>query len=317
MKSNLLVLAVGLLAGGALVLTFRAPTQPGTVPAEPPNAVETAVSTPEPQPARKPAPTPEPQLVKVVKPAAVVTVSAWDRLAEKYGPEKTATSGRISSNLTSLIKGGMELAQTAARNSGSSNLTQMATKELLKGTTRQLGLTDAQQQALTPYIESAVSQRMAAATDFVNALATEPEPIMEMMLAGDALTHQLISQAQFDQTTQPTRAKLQQLSDFLLGHADTNNPMALIDPAVADHLNAMLTPDQQTKLNQMLSTVVSQRIKGQNSPPFVNGQLPPMDLNQLDSTVGSLKQMADAAQQMMDAAQKLKTLKQGTGTTSP
>ena len=314
MKKNLLILAVGLLAGGALVFALRGPAQPNLPVTEPQARVEVTEPAPEPPTAPTPTPAPKPEPDKPIKPAAVVVVSAWDRLAEKYGAEKTAVSGRISSNLTSLIKSGMDLAQTAARNSGATNLSQAATKELLRGANRQLGLSDAQQQQLAPVIQSAVAQRVAAASDFVSALGTEPEPIMEMMLAGDALTHQQITQAQYDQITQSTRTKLQQLSDYLLGRADTNNPLALLDPTVADQLNAVLTPDQQTKLNQMLTTAVAQRLQGQNNPPFVNGQLPPMDLTQLESTVGSLKQMTDAAQQLMEAAHKLKTANSANGT---
>jgi hypothetical protein len=247
--------------------------------------------------------------------AAAPPVSAWARLAEKYGPEKMALSSKITSNLTSVINDGIELANIAARNSGSSSIAEAASKEILRNAAGRLALTEDQQAQAGGVIQSAVNRRLLAVSDLTHAMSTEPTQIMEMLLAGDALARGQLSQADYDNITLPTREMLQNMSSFIIGQPGAGGASQLLmDAETAAQLNAILTPEQQVKLAEMTATVQQQVLareaaRARSNSPFQIGQIPVMELGQLDQTIGSVQQMAQAARLMMDAMQGLKEAK--------
>lgn len=101
---------------------------------------------------------------------------------------------------------------------------------------------------------------MTAVTDLTSAMSTEPEQVMEMLLAGDALARKEISQEEYDQITQPTRAMLQSLAGFVAGRSGSGGAAHyLMDAETTAELNAILTPEQQTKLAEMTASM-AQRI---------------------------------------------------------
>ena len=57
-----------------------------------------------------------------------------------------------------------------------------------------------------------------------------------------------------------------------------------------------------------LKAILQARADAQNrsGAPFQPGQIPIMELDRLDQSVGAVKQMADAAKQMMEAMKGLK-----------
>lgn len=323
MNQKILILGVGVLLGAAAlyVLTDRA-KQSGDIA-----ATDSAASTQEDTlsgPARDSLPrrVAPPRLEETAaKPAIVVAppppISAWDRLAQRYGVEKTTLSSKITSNLTSVINDGVELANTAARNSGAASLAEAASKEMLRNASGQLGLTEEQHQQAAAVIQSAVNKRMTAIEDLTQAMRSEPEQIMEMLLAGDALARNQITQDEYDQITFQTRNMLQQMTGYITGRPVQNaDSQFLLDPETTAQLNAILTPDQQVKLAEMTAAFAREVQTRQASAdrsrmPFQPGQIPVMELERLDQTVASVKQMAEAGRLMLEAMKTMKDANPG------
>ena len=310
MNQKLLFLAGGILAGAAAVYF---------IPEANRGPVEVAAVAPAKVPEKAlPAPPSLPHVEQEIAPtpatptAAPVVTSAWARLTEKYGAEKTALSSKITSDITSVINRGIDLANTAARNSGSDSIAEAAGKEVLRNASGELGLTDEQQKRAGAVIQSVVEKRMAAVTDLTSAMSSEPEQMMGMLLAGDSLARNEITQTEYDGLTLPTRTMLQNLATFVGGQAGSGGVGQLFgDPQTAAQLNAILTPDQQAKLAEMTAKAAQDMqarlaTQANSGLPFETGQIPVMELKKLDQSVASVKQMADAAKLMMDAMKGLK-----------
>lgn len=262
---------------------------------------------------------PAPRSVPPVAPSRSATAEAippvsgaWARLAAKYGPEKTALSGKITSNLANVIEEGVDLANTAARGGGSGSLAEAASREAMRQLTNRLGLTLEQQQQASALIQTAVVQRVAAVTDLAGAMRAEPERLMETLLAGDALARQQIGQEEYDRLTLETRSMLQNVGGFVTGRPGAGGLAQMLgDEQMVAQFNALLTPDQQGVLAQMMAEANEQAQARQsrrrnNEMLFQNGNIPVMELERLDQSVVSIQQMAEAARMMMDAMKGLK-----------
>lgn len=310
---KILILVVGLVAGaGAVYLVTRNTALP--VP-QPVGAVPEAspVATLEHTEVRRTAQAPKEEIEShVTTPkAAPAAPSAWAKLAEKYGPEKTALSSKITSNITSVINQGFELASTAARNSGSTNIAQAATKDIMRRATDQLGLNEDQQKQASAIVQTAVEKRMGAISDLTAAMSSEPEQIMGLLLAGDALARKEITQEEYDQLTSSTRAMLQNFAGFVGGRPGAGANQMLADPETTAQINAILTPDQQTKFADLTAKIAENMqaradAQNRNGFPFQPGQIPVMELDRLDQSVAAVQQMTAAARQMMEAMKGFK-----------
>ncbi|MBP7948723.1 MAG: hypothetical protein KA004_03635 [Verrucomicrobiales bacterium] len=311
MNNRILILIGGILAGGAAVFLF---SKPSGEPA-PAAAGKPAVAVPQAGPAapekKQSAPAPSAAETKTVP-----ATGAWAKLAEKFGMEKTQKAKKISSDVADLIDQGMELANIGAKGSGASSVAEAASREAMRNLATQLGLNEEQQQKAGELIQGAVNERMGAITELASAMRSDPGQMMEMFLAGDALSRQEITQAEYDQMTQPTRTMLENIGGFMMGRPGAGGSQILGDEALTGQLNALLTPEQQTKLGE-LTTQWTEQAQGRSNRrgganlPFQNGQIPVMDLDKLDQTVGSVKKMAGAARTMMEAMQGLREANPG------
>jgi hypothetical protein len=312
-----ILLTAGLVAGIALALllprAFRhTPAAPEPTPPVPSEASAPALASRAPKtPAPRPTP-PAPAPSSVTPQAKVAPTSAWARLAEKYGPEKTALSGKITANLANVIDDGIDLANTAARNAGAASVAEAASRDAMRNLTNRLGLTAEQQQQASVLIQSAVSKRLGAVTELATAMRAEPEQLMETFLAGDALARKEISQDEYDQTTLATRTMLQNIGGFVAGRPGAGGLAQILgDEKTAADLNALLTPEQQATLAEMTAKMAeqAQARQGRRSNSDLtlqNGRIPVMELERLDQSVASIEQMAQAARLMMDAMKGLK-----------
>ena len=317
MNRNLLILVTGILIGVATVyLLFKGPQnihQSAEVESADLVSEDASITPPLEEPRNLVPPLAHEALVSqpVALAAAPPPVSAWARLAEKYTPEKTVLSSKVTSNLTSLINQGVDLANTAARNSGSGSIAEAASKEILRNTASRLALTGEQQEQAAAVIQSAVNKRIAAVSDLTSAMSFEPEHVMEMLLAGDALARNQITQQEYDRIAEPTRAMLQNIAGYVTGQAGGNPSQFLMDEETLAQINAILTPEQQAVLAEMTASM-AQRIQARQAnrnlagTTFQPGQIPIMELERLDQAVASMKQMADAARLMMDGMKGLK-----------
>jgi len=130
-------------------------------------------------------------------------------------------------------------------------------------------------------------------------------------VAGDALARKEITQQEYDQMTMQTRTMLQNMSGFVGGRGAGGASQMLADPETMSQINAILTPEQQTKLADLTAKITENmqaRADAQNRGgiPFQPGQIPVMELDRLDQSVAAMQQMTAAARQMMEAMRGLK-----------
>lgn len=323
MKQKVLILGIGVLLGVGVfyLLNNRGKTSEDSYGGEPADSLHEDEAGPANRDAL-PRRAQTPRAAELaVRPAATKAapppLSAWDQLAQRYGVEKTTLSSKITSNLTTVINDGIQLANSAARAGGSASIAEAASKEMLRNASGQLGLTEEQRQQATAVLESAVNKRVAAVEDLTHAMSAEPERIMEMLLAGDALARNQITQEEYDRLTWQTRTMLQQVGGYVAGRPGQNpDPQVLFDPETTAQLNAILTPDQQVKLAEMTAAFAQevqnrQASRNRSGLPFQPGEIPVMELERLDQTVASVKQMAEAARLMLDAMKTMKDANAG------
>jgi hypothetical protein len=318
MNQKVLILAVGVLAGAAAVY-FIIPRggQATTAPEQHETAAAVEAVAPTPAPAPKPAvTTASPRPAKPSAPAPA-PVSAWARLAEKYGAEKTTLSSKITSNLTGVIKEALKIGEAFATNSGAASIAEATGRALVRGASRELALTPEQEEKAVAIMQAAVAKRISAIGDLTAALDSEPEQMMELFLAGDAFARKEISEAEYDRLTLPTRTMLKQLGGFIAGTPGSGGAaQAMADAETLAELNALLSPEQQVKLAEMAARLAQQaqaRQAAMNNSPLAwqPGQVPILELDKLDQSVAAVRQMTDAARMMMEAMRGLKEANAG------
>ncbi len=322
MKSQVLFLVLGVTAGSlAVYLSNRStPTAPEAEAATP--AKVAAAAAKEAKPA---AGGPTKKADAVVATTAPAPTGAWAKLSERFGQEKTAKSEKIAKNVAGIIDKGMEMASEMAKSSGADNVGAMAGKRAVEQLTSRLGLDPTQQASAATIIEKNVNDRMKTVQDLATAMRNEPEQMMEMVLAGDALARKEITQSEYDELTKPTRTMLQGVSQYVMGGFTPGNNLST-DSALTQELGALLTPEQQAKFAEMTTEWEAQaadnkagegeaggggtRGGGRRGPAqmmaFLNGNLPVMELDKMEQTVSSVSQMANAASIMMQAADQLR-----------
>lgn len=228
---------------------------------------------------------------------------AWSRLTEKYGGTRTNLSQKVTTDIADVLDQTLELADMGAQMGGSKTVAEAAAKETVRGLADQLGLTDEQKTKAAGIVESAVNQRLGTLKELTGAMRGDPEAMMEMLLAGDAVSRNEMTQAEYDETTAATRQMLQNISGFLVGR----NPGAAGAPLFGDEqftqqLGAILTPEQQALLTEYSQKMADQAAQTQRPGrlPFQNGTIPVMELEKLEQTVASAKLMTGGLRQLME-----------------
>lgn len=233
---------------------------------------------------------------------------AWAKLTEKYGGSRTNLSKKVTTDLADVLDESLELADMGAKMGGSKSAAEAASKGMVGGLVSQLGLTEEQQAKATELVQGAVEQRLAAVKELTGAMRDDPGAMMEMFLAGDATSRNEMTQAEYDEVTGDTREMLQNVGGFVLG----SSPDRLGGPLLGDEefnrqLAAILTPEQQEQLATYAADMAARQEArvGNTRLPLQNGTIPVMELEKLEATVASAKQMASGLRQVMEGFQNL------------
>jgi len=234
---------------------------------------------------------------------------AWTKLTEKYGGSRTSLSKKVTTDLADVLDESLELADMGAQMGGAESAAEAASKGMVSGLVTQLGLTEEQQAKATELVQGAVAKRFAAVKELTGAMRDDPSAMMEMFLAGDATSRNEMTQAEYDEITGGTRQMLQNVGGFVLGRSpDRLGGPLLGDDDFTSQLAAILTPEQQEQLTKYAAEMAAKQEAraGNNQLPLQGGAIPVMDIEKLEATIASAKQMAGGLRQVMEGFQTMK-----------
>ena len=182
-----------------------------------------------------------------------------------------------------------------------------ATRETMRTLGQQLGLSDEQKEKAAALVESAIQDRLDAVKDLTTAMRDDPEAMMEMFLAGDAVARGEMTREEYDLATADTRLMLENIGGYVLGR----NPNAAGAPLFGDvqfnnELAAILLPEQQEQMAEV-SRTMAERAERQSVPnmPLQGGNIPVMELEKLEQTVSSARTMTAGLRQVFEGLEGL------------
>lgn len=231
------------------------------------------------------------------------TTNTWAKLAEKYGDGRTKLSKKITEDMSYLLNDAMELADLGAKMSGQTDAKSFAANGVMQGMSRRLGLTEEQQEKAKPIIAARIDERTQAVSSLADAMKNDPEMMMETILAGDALSRNMISQEEYDAIAKDTLAVMRNVGGFALG-GRTGNDFA--DPLLVEQLNGILSPEQQQTLSKLSQEAIAAAESNKNALPMQNGNLPAMELEKLESTMLGAKKLTTGLRGMIEGLQGMK-----------
>ncbi len=232
--------------------------------------------------------------------------NAWAALKEKYGDGRTKLSKKVSEDMAALIKDAVEIGDMGAKLAGQGSAKEVAARGVTDALARQLGLSDEQKEKVAALVTSRVSERMDAMNELATAIESEPTSMMETILAGDAFTRGEITQEEYDAASADTLAVMRNVSGFAFGGMGGGGN--LNDPLLAEQLNGVLTPEQQTQLSGIIEKAATRAQNGQQQMPFQNGNLPAMEIEKLEQTMLSAQKLTKGARGFLEGLQGMKEL---------
>jgi hypothetical protein len=232
--------------------------------------------------------------------------NAWAALKEKYGDGRTKLSKKVSEDMASLIKDAVELTDMGAKLAGETSAKDVAAQGITQALARQLGLSDEQKEKVSALVATRVTERMDAVNELAAAIQSEPTGMMETILAGDAFSRGEITQEEYDAASAETLAVMRNVSGFALGGMGGGGN--LNDPLLAEQLNGVLTPEQQTQLSGIMEKAAARAQNGSQQLPFQNGNLPAMEIEKLEQTMLSAQKLTKGIRGMIEGMQGMKEL---------
>lgn len=299
--AGIAILCGGIFLGSALKNGSNSASSPSNGPAAS-GAAQTGATT---TGAATPGTAAGPQSDKSSKPRPE---SAWAKLTEKYGDGRTKLSKKVTADIAKVMGDAMELADMGAELTGGKSAKEMAATQAVGALTTRLGLTDEQKAKATEIVQKRIAERMDAMKELTSAMGTDPGPMMETILAGDAFSRGEITEDEYNTASQDTRALLRNVSGFGFGGPGGGGAQ-LSDPVLAEQLQTMLTPEQQTQLADIVKQAEDKAAQGGPSKmPFQNGNLPAMDLEKLDQSMQSAQKLTTGIRAMMEGFKGLQQL---------
>jgi hypothetical protein len=231
--------------------------------------------------------------------------NAWEQLTKKYGDGRTKLSKKITQDMAGLITDAMEIADMAAAFSGASSAKDLAIKQTTAAIAARLNLSEEQKIKAADIIEARVAERMDAIKELSATLESDPTAMMETILAGDAMKRGEITQEEYDAISGNTLSTMRNISGFAFSGRGGND---LSDPLLAEQLNPILTPEQQQQLGDISKNATASQPQTNPQMPFQNGNLPAMELEKLDQTMGNAQKFTTGIKSVMEGMKGMKDL---------
>ncbi|MGB6220157.1 hypothetical protein [Haloferula sp.] len=233
-------------------------------------------------------------------------------LVEKYGESRTNLSRQVANNVTSMLDDVLEMGDLMTSGQGGQfgNRSDWAIRGALRGTG--VELTEEQKTTVADLYTEFQKRELEKTRSAVEALKEEPSVLMSLMLASDARSRDEISEDQYKAIQATSATEL----EGILNPLDRNNfrggqPME--DPAFRSGFESLLDPDQSEAFNTAMS---EREASGEEKRELTNiTEMPVMDLESLDQSISSAKQMTSGFKNIMQGMGNLQELeKQRSGT---
>lgn len=211
-------------------------------------------------------------------------------LVEKYGEARTNLSRHVAGNVVSLIEDGVAMGEMAsggplgAAMGGGRGMLGMS----LGGLQRDLNLSDEQREKAAAILEDYQKRELARSKETIEQLKKDPTSLMELMLAGDAHSRGQLSEDEFNQVKSSAGSNLQGVFNPMDQNSLRGQPLQ--DEQFRSQFEAILEPSQiETFQGATAAGAAPSGIVGMGA----------MDLEQLDQTVSSVKQITGGMKQML------------------
>ena len=221
-------------------------------------------------------------------------------LVERFGEARTGLSKKITNDLAGVFEEAMKIGDMAAKMNGARDMEQSATSQTVARLARELGLSDDQRERATPIIAAEVRRRFDAVRELTSDMKSNPEPIMELFLYGDALAREDITDDEYQHATAGTRVMLEDATANIMGRRPQSPIPFAGDEEFLGEIAVILTPEQRSEFTTMIDTPPEspRSGRGPGNLPFQDG-VPVMEIERLDQTVTSARSMTSGLQQML------------------
>jgi hypothetical protein len=219
-------------------------------------------------------------------------------LASKYGESRTNLSKTVSTNVVSLLEDAIDMGEMATSGQlGAMMGSQGALRMGLGGLYRDLALNEDQQQRAGEMFSSYQKRQMERSKQAVENLKKDPTPLMQLMLASDAMARGEMDEEEYKRVQTESSKDLNGVVNPL-DERSMRGGSPLADQAFVDELKGVLDAEQAAKLQAAIDERAAR-----NTGPVEEGNIaniPAMELEKLDSTITSVKKVTTGIKSMME-----------------
>ena len=223
-------------------------------------------------------------------------------LAEKYGESRTNLSKMISGNVVSVLEDALQMGELAnsgqlAGPFGGRNALRM----VLGRTLGELNLTEEQQEKASALYKDYQTRQLAKSKDAIERLRKDPTPLMRLMLASDSRAREEIGDTEYRELQKSAGEELAGVVNPL----DRNNfrgGKPLADEEFRRSLEGILDPTQVETLTKAdePQDPAAPAVESPAGDPTNIANMPSMELENLDSTIVSVKKLTTGFKSVME-----------------
>lgn len=227
-------------------------------------------------------------------------------LIEQYGDSRTALSRQVVNNVTSLLDDVLEMGDMMTNGQGG----QFGGGDwALRGAIRGSGveLDETQREAAAELFREFQKRQLEKTRNAVEDLKEQPVTLMSLMLASDARSRDEISEDEYKALQEASSAELKDI----LNPLDRNNfrgGQPMDDPEFRSGFEALLNDEQATKFDTSMSEREASGNETRQQTSIT--EMPVMDLESLDKSISSAKQMTTGFKSIMQGMGNLQQLEQ-------
>lgn len=232
-------------------------------------------------------------------------VAASPELAGKYGESRTNLSRHVVQGFLDLLDELMSLAEQAE--SADAGAFRLELNKDLGDLPEKLSLTDDQREAAGKILAERRAGQVEEIRKLADHLKRNPSGLMEIVLAGDALVRNRISREDYDAIVARSGESIERVAANVIDGklSDVEDPL-LRDPACRQRFIGILDPTQQETFRGLSAETPETGETPETAVAVETSEvLQPMELEKLEQTLTSSRQMISGVRQMLEGIRHL------------